>query len=408
MKLKFNKNLAVTALFLCFVFVVLGGTCYNVYEEKHRYFSAYSNCLGEATGTLQKTKAAVLTAYNALLNVNDSVFAKNAFINVYGFSQRAMGNRCVYEQEGKVSKVVKLDDGSITFVMNKGNNLSQQAAKTSALNEKLESEGIDLLYVQLPFKINKFEKGLPTGVEDYSNENADEILAGLNDREVATFDLRDEMSKEFSDYNSLFFKTDHHWKPGTGLWAAHKIAGKLNSDYGFNIDISLLEKEEFAVTRYKDHFLGSTGKRMGIYFAGTDDFSLILPHYTTDMSCDYLRSNGKTFERGGSFEDTWIFPENLKKDYFASNTYVTYSGGDFSLLTFHNNQIEGKKILVLRDSYSCVLTPFLSLAACEEMHIIDPRLFKGSISEYIEEFKPDTVLMLYNPGAVSMDCFFEF
>ncbi|HZK39608.1 MAG TPA: DHHW family protein [Clostridia bacterium] len=408
MKKIFNKNAALAALFLCFVFVVLGGTCYNVYKEKARYISAYADCLGAGTGTLAKTKAATLTLYNALVNVNDSVFAKNGFINVYGFSQKATGNRCVYEQDGKVNKVVKMDDASITFVMNKNNNLAQQAAKTSTLNKKLKSEGVDLLYVQLPFKINKFEKGLPTGVEDYSNENADEILASLIDRDVATFDLRNEIAKEFSAYASLFFKTDHHWKPETGLWAAHKIADKLNSDYGFNMDTSLFEKDRFALTTYKDHFLGSMGKRMGIYYAGRDDFSLLLPRDETDMSCHYKRANGKTFGKSGSFEDTWIFHEHLKKDYFESNTYVTYSGGDFPLMIFHNNRIEDKKILVLRDSYSCVVIPFLSLAACAEMHIIDPRMYKGSITEYIDNIKPDVVLMLYNPSILNTDCFFDF
>ncbi len=408
MKMKLNKNAAVAVLFLYFVFVVMVGTCYTIYGEKEQYINAYSDCLGKGTGTLAKTKAVALTAYNAVLNMNDKTFASVSFINIYGLSQKVAGNRCVYEQEGAVSKVVKLDDGSITFVMDKENNLPQKAEKISDFNKKLKSQGLDLLYVQLPFKINKFEKGLPTGVEDYSNENADVILAGLDDRGVETFDLREEIAKEFSDYPPLFFKTDHHWKPETGLWAANKIAGKLNSDFGFSIDTSLLEKDRFAVTTYKEQFLGSMGKRVGIYYAGTDDFSLILPRYQTDMSCDYSRSNGMTFERSGSFEDTWIFRDNLKKDYFKTNTYVTYSGGDFPLLTFRNNLIEGKKILVLRDSYSCVVTPFLSLVACAEMHVIDPRMYQGSIADYVEAFQPDAVLLLYNPGAFKEDVFFKF
>lgn len=406
MKKMFNKNAAVAVLFLCFIFTVLGGTCYNICKEKDQHINAYLDCLGEETGILAQTKAIALTTYNAARQ--SKLFAKNDFINLYGFIQKTVGKRFIFEKNGTMGEIVKLSDGSLAFIIDKQYDLLKKAEHTQVFTEQLQLMGVDLIYVQVPFKIEKNQKGLPLGAEDYSNENADEMLDLLNNRGVATFDLRDEIAKEFSDYAPLFFKTDHHWKPETGLWAAHKIAGRLNSDYGFNIDTSLLEKDGFAVTTYKDHFLGSMGKRMGRYYAGTDDFSLLLPRYETDMSCHYHRVNGKTFERSGNFEDTWIFRDNLKKDYFESNTYVTYSGGDFPLMTFRNNRIAGKKILVLRDSYSCVLTPFLSLAACAEMHIIDPRHYKDSIMGYVEDFKPDVVLMLYYPNVLKQDCFFEF
>jgi hypothetical protein len=408
MKHKFNKNLAVSVLFLCLVFTVAGGTFYNACKDRDIYIQKYSVILGADTGVFDKTKAAALTAYDAVLNMNDNIYKRTDFINIYGLTQRAVGIRRVYEPGGAVNEVVKLDDGSITFVMDKESNTPQKAAKLSVLNEKLKSKGIDLLYVQLPFKINKQDKGLPPGVSDYSNEKADAMLAQLKTFGVDTYDLREEIFNEKLDYSSLFFHTDHHWLPETGLWAANKIAGRLNGGYGFDIDMSLFEESNFTVTSYKHQFLGSMGKRMGVYYAGTDDFSLILPKYETDMSCSFNRSNSMTFERSGSFEDTWIFRDNLKKDYFATNTYVTYSGGDYPLMTFRNNLVADKKILVLRDSYSCVLTPFLSLAACEEMRIIDPRHFKGSIADYIADFKPDIVLLFYNPGAVSMDVFFKF
>lgn len=409
MKFRFKRNVAVAVLFLCFIFTAFIGTCYNAYKEKDVYINAYSDCLGEDTSALAKIKAGALTAYNAVLNVNDRIFAKNSFINVYGLLQRVTGNRCVYEQDGAVNKVVKLDDGAVTFVMNRQKDLIKKAEHTQVFNKQLQSMGVDLLYVQLPFKINKFEKGLPVGVEDYSNENADEILAELNGRGVSTFDLRDEMSKEFPDYGSLFFKTDHHWKPETGLWAAKKITEKLNESLGFQIDTTLLDKNRLVVKTYKNQFLGSMGKRVGRYYAGIDDFSLLLPSYHTDMSHSVTRTAGSSFTKQGSFEQTFIFSENLSgNDIFKNNPYVAYSGGDYPLCVCKNNLLAGKKVLVLRDSYSCVVTPFLSLAACKELHIIDPRLYKDSITGYIITINPDVVLMIYNPGALKEDCFFEF
>ena len=63
-----------------------------------------------------------------------------------------------------------------------------------------------------------------------------------------------------------------------------------------------------------------------------------------------------------------------------------------------NNLIpEGKKILILRNSFSCVITPFLALQA-GELHIIDdregdyPSGEKVNIENYIVTEKPDYVI----------------
>ncbi len=407
MKSKINRHMAVAALFLCFVFVMSGGTLVNIYREREMIAGLYSEYLGTGTDAMAKSKSVVLTAYESLAGVNDNLFRKNDFINLYGLTQRVAGNRCVLDKSAQY-KVVKLRNGSLAYVEAKGENISEKAARLSDFSKHLQSNGIPLLYAQLPFKINKDNKTLPPGIADYANENADQMLAVLNSRGVDTVDLRDEIVADKLDYPTLFFKTDHHWTPETGLWAAKKIAEKLNNGYGFNIDLPMLDKSRFQVIIYEDMFLGSMGKRVGQYYAGTDDFSLFLPRVETDMRCVYIRVNGAVFERSGSFEDTWIFPQNLKKDYFNLNTYATYTGADYPLLEIRNNLTAGKKILVLRDSFAGVLVPFLSLAAGGELHAIDPRYFKGSITDYVEKFKPDLVLVLYNPGVLKEMSFFTY
>jgi len=292
--------------------------------------------------------------------------------------------------------------------LQKSKDLQKKADKTAVLDAHLKSEGIPLLYVQLPFKVSKLDNKLPTGVFDYSNENADTMLTALKSRGVATFDLRQEIKKDGLDWYSLFFRTDHHWKPETGLWAAGKISEKLNSDYGFNIDRTLLDKNSFRTKIYNNWFLGSQGKRVGQFYAGTDNFTLMLPKYKTDFDFTCHRINGQTFTKKGSFEDTWIFKENLKKDYFNINTYAVYSGADYRVSVCTNNLLSGKKILLLRDSYSNVIAPFISLAGCKELRTIDPRYFQGSITGYIDDFKPDIVLMLYYPTALLNSLFFKF
>lgn len=408
MKIKGNKHSIITVFFLCFTFSLLAGTVANVYLNRDTYKANYAEKLTQISGSMAKPKAIILTTYDAMLDIDSRVFNRSDFINIYGLAQRVTGNRRIYDSGSASSDVVKLDNGMLSFVMPKSVDLQKNAEKTAVLDAHLKNEGIRLLYVQLPSKISKIDNQLPTGVHDYSNENSDTMLTALKSRGVATFDLREEIFKDKLNHYSLFFRTDHHWKPETALWAAGKISDKLNSDFGFNINMNLINENSFSIKLYKNWFLGSQGKRIGQYYAGTDDFALILPKYKTDFDSTYHRINGQSFTKKGSFEDTWIFKENLKKDYFNINTYAVYSGADYPLSVCINHLLAGKKILLLRDSYTNALAPFLSLAACRELRTIDPRHFKGSITGYIEEFKPDIVLMLYYPGTLSNTMFFNF
>ena len=99
---------------------------------------------------------------------------------------------------------------------------------------------------------------------------------------------------------------------------------------------------------------------------------------------------------------------NLVKNHYRINSYATYSGGDFYLQIMRNNlNPNGKKVLLLRDSYAYVVAPFLALQT-GEIHVCDMREVdwivgdKINLEKYFEEIKPDYVIVLYS-GILSMD-----
>lgn len=55
---------------------------------------------------------------------------------------------------------------------------------------------------------------------------------------------------------------------------------------------------------------------------------------------------------------------------------------------------EGKPLFI-KDSYANTFAQFV-LDEYAEVHLIDPRFYRGSVSEYISENKIDEVLVLYN------------
>lgn len=332
---------------------------------------------------------------------------QNFFVSVNGGFQRLMGARYVNE-------IAKLDNGYITYLIEEAD-MTNLAANTVAFRDGLSERGIPFLYVNAPFKICADNKMLPDGVEDYSNENADRFLSVLRENHVDVLDLRDEMRAQNIDHYASFFATDHHWTPETGFWAASQVVEQLSkTDSSFSVDERILDFNNYEVETYKNVLLGSSGRRTGPLYAGIDDLPLITPGFDTSLHFFAPREN---LEREGNLRDTLIFDEHLNQDsIFYPFTYVTYCGNDYALLELSNRSSEmnleikssPKRIVLIKDSFSEVVIPFLSLCY-DEVLCIDMRTLYRSAFMYIDEFKPDAVVVLYNPGAyVGNDVMFDF
>ena len=100
------------------------------------------------------------------------------------------------------------------------------------LKKVCDENDTQLLYIQAPQKISKFDPELPAGVQDYGNEIADSFLQGI-DGKIPYIDLREKIYDAGINQYDLFFKTDHHWTPEGAFWCWGKVAQTLKSDYGF-------------------------------------------------------------------------------------------------------------------------------------------------------------------------------
>ncbi len=103
-------------------------------------------------------------------------------------------------------------------------------------------------------------------------------------------------------------------------------------------------------------FLGSQGKRVGSLYAGADDITLYTPKFDTELtySCPAYG-----FTRTGPFETSVCFPERVaQQDWFNGNPYTYYAGGDYPIATITNHKNpDGPRVVLLRDSFACALTP---------------------------------------------------
>ena len=93
-----------------------------------------------------------------------------------------------------------------------------------------------------------------------------------------------------------------------------------------------------------------------------------------------------------------------EKDYYGKHTYnQLYETSSF--LHAENNLVHnGKKILIVRDSFATGLMPYMILGT-QNIEAIDLRVFPGSLRSYIEANPPDIMIVMYYseiPGRYSM------
>lgn len=286
--------------------------------------------------------------------------------------------------------------------------LSERADSVKRLSDAAKKSGTKFLYVMAPTK--GYSLKYPRDVEDYTKSNCDRFVWELKKRDVEILNLVEKM--QGVPEKKLFFATDHHWRPEYAFHSAREIAQTLKDKYGFEYDKSIFDINNYNVKEYKNWFLGSQGKKTGTFYAkgGADDISIILPEFDTAL---VEEQPAKGTRREGSFAQTVMYMENVEtKDYYNLNPYAAYSGGDFreQIITNKLNP-DGETILLVRDSFSCAMAPFLSLAT-SRMNCVDVRDGgyvgnKINVYEYIEALKPDYLVVMYT-GVSAGDDLYNF
>lgn len=323
------------------------------------------------------------------------LFGRMKFVELNASFNRLVGMNIV----SGTDSVVVMRNGYLTF---EAYPIATDYAKesTAYFSDWLNKRNINFLYVQCPSKENPYDNQLPHGIEDNYNLNADNLLKGLSEKNVPYIDLRQRLNADFDDYYSRFFKTDHHWTPETGVWAAGVIADELNRRYDCNINTELGNLNNYNVDVYEKYCLGSQGKKATLKYADPEDISFIYPKAETSFSVKY----DNTDTLNGRFEDTLLRKSVFDKiDYYNISTYSAYFYGNHSLTTIHNNKVNnGKRMVYIMDSFSASVVPYLATEV-EDMLVLDLRSFNGSVTKAIEEFSPDTVIVAYNPSTLTTD-----
>ncbi len=315
------------------------------------------------------------------------------FVETNAKFNKLVGNNIVTATDS----VTLMKNGYLTFVSDR-QDTSFHAESLKWFNEKMEEKGIDFMYVQYPSKVSVKDNQLPAGTEDNDNANIDSLLEGLKNSDVKVLDFRCLLESREEDYYGSFFKTDHHWKTETGVWASGEIVKALNDSFGYSLDESIGELSNYKAETFEKFCFGSQGKIATLSFAEPEDISIYYPKEKTDYTVVYDEIETKN----GNFEDTLINRTVFDKpDYYSVSTYSAYLFGGSAVINIKNNSLSnGKRLVFVTDSYGNCVAPYIS-QLYEYVDVIDLRKFDGSLMNYIGVKSPDTVLVGCNPSVIT-------
>jgi hypothetical protein len=300
--------------------------------------------------------------------------------------------------------VIDLGEGYLTKFFPKASLHSVDAfvQKVGYFKHVLDSLGIPLVYAQYPHVICDEDEVSKTD-KDFTNQAKQELMDKISVIGVPVIDLHKEFhfrtsnySKEF--HHSLFYKTDHHWQAKTSIWAGQIISERLNELYGFDLNLDLLDTNNFVEKPTLKKWLGSIGKKVIPLYEKESSYNYS-PKYATDINWILYYSGAgaySLFQGNGSFDNLYHSYYSYSSTIEDKDIYETpYPFPSFSFSQNYNLP-NGKKILLIGDSFNNFLGKFLALVF-KEVNFIYRR--SSLLDDYLAN-KPDVVVLGFDNSAI--------
>lgn len=397
----FIKKLITSVMFIGFILIFS-------FQNIQTAYSPFKEALKDKKINLFKLNETIKLIENT---ANENVCAKYYFVDSYGYMQRLMD-----KNEENNFEVIKDKQGFLhyTFFGDQANPVYDIATRTEAFKNGMTNKDTKFVYLMPPDKFIKGYSELPTGIPyNYANETADKFLELLNQKNVDTIDLRENLTESGIPTDKLFFKTDHHWKIETAFWEFGQLVDKLNSRYNMKLDENQFytDKENYNFITYENSYIGSMGRKTGKFYGGVDDFTLIYPKFKTSYTF-YCKTGEQEMTLDGRFEEALltVSPFRTEKGTYAleADKYSSYLFGNRGIVHVKNNMnTNGAKILLIKDSFSVPLAAFLS-TVCSDVYLVDPRYYKEDIPSFVNSIDDlDMVFMSFSPQDLTGE-FFPF
>ena len=294
--------------------------------------------------------------------VNDHVIGRDFWVALKAWSERLSGkqeNNGVYF--GKEDTLLNRLDEPDPDV------LQEYAGYVNALVDNVD---VPVYFGIIPSSSEIWSDRLPKGAPT-ADEKA--IIDNLYDT-VQTYTIDLYSALEAHKDEEIYYRTDHHW---TSLGAYYGYTALMEA-----MGMEPIPLDESAKVTVSDSFYGTIFSTSGVRWVAPD-------HIDRYISGDGLKVTSyfdSTPTEGSLYVDSYLD----KKDKYSS-----FLGGNQPLCVIQTQHTDAPKVLVIRDSYTDSLAPFLT-QNFSEIHLFDPRMNLNSVKAYVEENQIDQVVVLYS------------
>lgn len=179
----------------------------------------------------------------------------------------------------------------------------------------------------------------------------------------------------------IFYRTDHHWT-------------SLGAFYGYSALCEALDLPTPSLASYErqtvsESFYGTTYSSSGFAWVRPDEMETFVPD---DGSVTVLDMSKDPPTEGPLYDASYLD---------VKDKYSMFLGGNCPLRSIETGH-EGPSILIVRDSYSDSLAPFL-LENFSRIDLMDLRYYRDSLAQYAEDNDFDSILVLYSVSNFSTD-----
>ena len=298
----------------------------------------------------------------------DQFVGRDAWIGLKSSTERALGkkeNNNVYfcDQNTLITRFDQPDAAKVTENLN-------------YVNTFVENVDIPVTFSLIPPQACIWADRLPEGAPNASQtallEQAQAAVPGATWADLYT------PLMAHKDEN-IFYRTDHHW---TSLGAYYGYTALADA-----LGYTPVPLDTYTETVRSTEFYGTVFSSSGVRWVNPDTITTYVPDTGITVTSYTYDSSGNPVEEPRALYDTSFLS--------VKDKYSMFLGGNQSLGVVKTPNADKPKLLILRDSYTDSLVPFLT-PHFSEIHLIDLRYYKLSLSDYIQQNDIDQALVLYS------------
>ena len=220
------------------------------------------------------------------------------------------------------------------------------------------------------------------------------ILSNLS-KDVKSVDIFDTLQAHAEE--PIYSRTDHHWAPLGAYYAAQTFAKVADVDFK---DLSAYEP------RVIHDYVGSmwTFSRDRAVKEAPEDFVYYVPRDSNYSATRiiYKKVSKRVGRKRHRRTISWLTasePESFSffRDYEDGNSaaYCVFMGGDLNTTSVVTQTRNGRRLLILKDSYGNAL-PSNLFSSFEEIHVVDCRYFLQNMIDFVKTHGITDILFANN------------